>query len=96
MSSELARQVIFAGQRSGGEVAHLLQAMDIFVLPSLREALPIALLEAMSVGLPVIATRVGGIPEVVDDGRNGLLVAPGEPTELQASLQGLSDNPYLA
>jgi glycosyltransferase involved in cell wall biosynthesis len=69
--------------------------MDAFVLPSHREALPIALLEAMSVGLPVVATRVGGVPEIIQEGANGLLVPPANPSSLRASLDRLLTDPDL-
>ena len=91
----LEERVIFTGQRSGPDVPRLLGAMDIFVLPSHREALPIALLEAMSMGLPVVATRVGGIPEIVKDNSNGLLVAPGSPSSIQDALLTLAMDPVL-
>src|SRR5205823_4362177 len=73
-----------------------LAAMDIFVLPSLHEALPIAALEAMAARLPVIATRVGGNPEVVQDGITGLLVPPGDETALYKAVIRLLDDPTLA
>lgn len=75
---------IFTGART--DVARLLSAMDIFVLPSLKEALPIAVLEAMAMQLPAVATRVGGVPEVVQDGTTGLLVPPGDREALLAAL----------
>ena len=71
---EFYDKVIFTGLRR--DVPKLLNAMDIFVLPSLTEGLPNALLEAMCSGLPVVASKVGGVPEVVDDGINGFLVEP--------------------
>ena len=51
---------------------------DVFVLPSLREGLPTALLEAMVLKTPAVASRIGGVPEVIEDGKNGLLVQPGD------------------
>jgi glycosyltransferase involved in cell wall biosynthesis len=92
----IAPHVTFAGQRTGPEVGRLLGAMDMFVLPSLREAFPVALLEAMAAGLPVVATRVGGIPEVVDDEVNGLLVSPGDITTLRLGIQRLLGDKGLA
>jgi glycosyltransferase involved in cell wall biosynthesis len=71
------------------DARHLLPMFDVFVLPSLFEGLPIALLEAMDAGLPVIATRVGGTPEVVVNGETGLLVDPGDVPALAISLRSL-------
>lgn len=66
--------VRFLGSRQ--DVPDLLSALDIFVLSSEREGLPVALLEAMAASRPVVATQVGGIPQVIQDGHNGLLVSP--------------------
>ena len=85
--------VIFAGARQ--DISRLLGAMDMFVLPSLNEALPIVILEAMAVGLPVVATRVGGVPEIVQDGATGLLVAPGDEAGLLAALNRLAEDTAL-
>lgn len=68
----LENEVVLTGRRS--DVPELLAASDIFILPSLWEGLPNALLEAMEAGLPVVATRVGGVPELVTDDETGLLV----------------------
>jgi len=75
------------------EVSDLLSAIDIFVLPSLSEGLPLALLEAAAAGRPLIATEVGGVPEIVDDGVNGLLVPPRDPKSLANAVQSLSHDP---
>lgn len=84
---------IFTGVQA--DVAGLLGAMDIFVLPSLMEALPIAVLEAMSMRLPVVATNVGGVPEVVQDGKTGLLVAPAARPAMRDALLRLASDPAL-
>ncbi len=73
----LERHVKFLGYRS--DVPRLLGALDLFVLPSLSEGLPLSLLEAMATGRPVVATDVGGNPEVVQDGATGYLVEPRRP-----------------
>jgi glycosyltransferase involved in cell wall biosynthesis len=67
-------KIRFTGWRN--DVADILNALDVFVLPSLSEGFPISLLEAMSIGLPCIATGVGGIGEIVEDGVTGLLIPP--------------------
>jgi glycosyltransferase involved in cell wall biosynthesis len=68
-------------------VADYLATFDIFIYPSLREGLGSTLLDAMHFGLPIVASEVGGIPEIVEDQVNGLLIPPGEPRELIAALK---------
>jgi glycosyltransferase involved in cell wall biosynthesis/protein-tyrosine-phosphatase len=70
------RACVFAGAR--GDINNLLAALDVFVLPSLNEGLPMAVLEAMAAGKPVVVSRVGGLPEVIQHGASGLLVPPGD------------------
>jgi glycosyltransferase involved in cell wall biosynthesis len=80
-------RVMFTGMRD--DVLALLPAFDVFTLSSRYEGLPISLLEAMASGLPCVVTRVGGIPEVVTDGHEGLLAAPGDSAALAAALDEL-------
>jgi len=72
---------IFTGHRD--DVFDLIAAMDLFALPSLSEGIPMVLLETMAIGTPIVATRVGGIPEIIRDGESGLLVAPRNTAELE-------------
>jgi glycosyltransferase involved in cell wall biosynthesis len=74
-------------------VERLLARAAVVVLPSHREGLPMVLLEAMAHGRPVVATRVGGMPSMVEEGRTGILVEPGEPTALRAAIERLLDDP---
>lgn len=86
----VADACVFPGARH--DVYDLLAAMDIFVLPSLSEGIPMAVLEAMALGKPVVATAVGGLPEIIQDGVTGLLVAPGDERALaNACLQLITD-----
>jgi len=73
-----------------------LRSLDVFAFPSHQEALPLAVLEAMAAGLPLVATRVGGIPEAVEDEETGLLVPPRDPERLAAALRRLAEDPALA
>ena len=82
----LADRVYFAGQRSKEETAALMAACDLFVLNSTYEGFPHVVLEAMCAGLPVVATTVGGTPELVIDGENGCLIAPNAHGALSATL----------
>lgn len=85
--------VLFAGSRP--DVPALLPGLDVFTLSSRQEGLPVALMEAMTSGLPAVVTRVGGMPEVLDDGDQGLLVEPGDPAALAAALGRLADDREL-
>lgn len=87
----LGDRVIWAGFRR--DVPALLAASDLFVLPSLADAYPTALMEAMAAGLPTVSTRAGGIPEIVDDPRTGRLVPPGDPEALARAVSGLLSSP---
>jgi len=77
---KLSDQIIAAGYIS--RIAQVLNESDIFVLPSLTEAFPRSVIEAMSVGVPVIVTDVGGCPEAIEDNISGLMVPPGDPDKL--------------
>lgn len=82
--------------RVGGELKQqLLQDANLFVLPSHDEALPMAILEAMASGLPIVSTTVGGIPELVREGVNGYMVKPGDVAALADRLARLAANPDL-
>lgn len=87
-------QVVFTGFRA--DIPLLLAAIDIFALPSRTEGIPYALLEASSAGLPIVASRVGGVPEIICDGKAGLLVEPGQVEVLAAALERLLREPALA
>ena len=89
----VARSFAFLGERR--DVAQLLRALDVFVLPSVSEGMPVTILEAMNAATPVIATRVGGVPELVDDGETGLLVPPRDPEALGAAILHLLESPRL-
>ena len=88
----LSSFVYFLGYRADSR--QLLNILDVFVLPSYREGLPLALLEAMSIAIPVVATNVGAIPKVIHDSVNGLLIEPGSVDQLVIALKKiLEDEP---
>lgn len=90
----LSSCVRMAGRRS--DIDQLLPGTDVFILSSKREGLPIAALEAMSAGLPVVATSVGGVPEAIRDEFNGLLVPPGDPMALAEAINRVCKDKALA
>jgi len=93
-SRGVAAAFSFLGHRD--DVPALLSAADIFALPSRSEAFPNAVLEAMAAGLPIVASGVGGILELVDDGRTGLLADAGDPRALAERITALMADPALA
>jgi len=89
----LGDRLLFAGQRD--DVLRILAGADVFVLASRQEGLPVVLMEATSVGLPIVATAVGGVPEVLTDGVDGLVVPPGDPLALADALSRVIADPDL-
>ena len=87
--------VNYEGWVSGDKKADLLNGADVYVLPSYKEGLPISILEAMSYSLPVISTRVGGIPEIIMNGKNGFLINPGDKEALYESIIKLKNSEEL-
>jgi glycosyltransferase involved in cell wall biosynthesis len=86
-------RIVFTGRRE--DVAAVTAELDVAILPSLREAQGISILEAMARGRPVVASAVGGIPEVLTDGLDGLLVPPADPAALAAACIRLASSPAL-
>ncbi|HXT93786.1 MAG TPA: glycosyltransferase [Trebonia sp.] len=90
----LRGRMFFAGERS--DVAALLPGLDLFAMASRYEGLPCAIVEAMTAGLPVVATAVNAVPNVVVAGETGLLAPPGRPELLARAMEYLLDNPAVA
>jgi glycosyltransferase involved in cell wall biosynthesis len=87
-------RVLFVGERA--DIPQVLPAFDVFALPSRYEGLPIAIVEAMRCGIPVVATAVNSVPDVVVPGETGLLVPPHRPTDLARAVAHLLDHPAEA
>jgi glycosyltransferase involved in cell wall biosynthesis len=103
LHDQLARQIEEAGIQDKffllgwrTDIPDVLAASDLFALTSLQEGMPLAILEAMSAGCPVVATEVGGIPEVVRDGITGLLVPPGDADALAEAILKILTDPERA
>jgi glycosyltransferase involved in cell wall biosynthesis len=91
----VAGQLDFTGALGQDEIHALYETASVFCLPSFAEGIPCVLMEAMAMELPVVSTFVAGIPELVDDGHNGLLVAPGRVDQLARVLEWLLADPAL-
>ncbi|MGE5308177.1 MAG: glycosyltransferase family 4 protein [Deltaproteobacteria bacterium] len=90
----LKGQVVFTGFRN--DVRMFLDSCDIFVLPSFTEAMPMALVEALSAGIPVVATKVGAVPDILQEGKYGLLTSPGDPDGMAAAIRNILADPASA
>lgn len=91
----ISAHVTFAGAVGQDEIARFYADADIFCLPSFAEGIPVVLMEAMAMEIPVIATRIAGIPELVGDGLSGLVVAPGRSDRIAEALQTLAEDADL-
>jgi glycosyltransferase involved in cell wall biosynthesis len=91
----LEQAVTLAGYVGQDEIRRHYEAADVFVLPSFAEGLPVVLMEAMALELPVVTTRIAGIPELVEDGVSGFVVAPGRADLLAGAIRRLLDDPAL-
>ena len=89
----LRKKVLLLGQIN--DALRFLPAFDIFILSSIKEGFPWVVVEAMAAKLPVIATRVGAIPEIIEDTKNGMLVEPARPEHIAKKIQELLDNDHL-
>lgn len=92
----LSSLLTLTGSRTPEQVARLYRTADVVVLASFSEGVPVSLMEAMSHGIPVVATRVGGVPELVKDGHSGLLVSPGDAVALKDALLRVLEDPSSA
>jgi len=84
------KKVNFMGRRN--DIPYILKASDIFVLPSMREGFPYAVLEAMAAELPIVTTKVGGIPEMIRDGEEGILIKPCDSKALSEAITKINKN----
>jgi glycosyltransferase involved in cell wall biosynthesis len=92
----LQERVQFVGEVPQTELSALMRQAKVFVLPSYTEGLPRVIFEAMAVGVPVLASAVGGILELVQDGKTGMLASPGDEAALEERLRWLLQHPYEA
>jgi colanic acid/amylovoran biosynthesis glycosyltransferase len=95
VAAELRLDVRFAGAAGQDELRPYYADAQLFCLPTFAEGLGVVLIEAMACALPVVSTRVMGVPEVVEDGETGLLVSPGRPDLLAGALARLALAPEL-
>jgi glycosyltransferase involved in cell wall biosynthesis len=92
-NSRIAEKVTIAGTLPNAGVLESLAASDVYCLPTYTEGFPISVLEAMFVGLPVVASTVGAIPDMIDVPRGGVLCSPGDADSLVAAIEKLRDSP---
>ncbi len=91
----LEKWVRVVGEVPRTKVPLYLACADVFLLPSLQEGMPIALLEALRAGLAVVVSRIGAMPEMIEHGKTGILIPPGKPEDIVEALKTVMDNPQL-
>ena len=91
----LGKNIDFLGNLEDRRLIELYQSGSMLVLPTAKDSYPLAVLESMSCGLPVISTTIGGIPEMVENGKEGFLIQPGKPLELAEKIREITTNPSL-
>jgi len=89
----LSDRVEFVGSLPRAQALERLRSVDVLLMPSLWEGMPLAALEAMAMGVPVVANAVGGLPEIIDDGRSGVLIEGGDPGRYAAAVRRLNADP---
>jgi len=92
---DLSEYIFFIGKVSNEQIPKYMHNSDIFVLPSLSEGLPLVILEAFASGLPIVASKVGGLPSIIKDGENGFLVEPKNPEKIVEKIMILLKNKKL-
>ncbi|CAG1023176.1 partial D-inositol 3-phosphate glycosyltransferase, partial [Methylococcales bacterium] len=95
MDLGISSRISFSGQIDQAEIAEALRRADIFVLASFSEGRPNVLVEAMAAGMPIIASNIDGVRELINEGVNGLLFDPKDPTQLEKQIRCLCDTPGL-
>ena len=94
-SLNIARNVTFHGAVNQDQIAGLLAGADVFALPSFAEGVPVSLMEAMAMEIPCISTTIAGIPELIESGKEGILIPPSDPDLLAAAIETLIRDPEL-
>jgi len=92
----IEKKILFTGKIEHRAVYELLNKIHIYAFPSLAELFPYSILEAMAAGKPIVATEVGGIMEIIENGKTGILVQPGNPEELAKAIEEFINNPTKA
>lgn len=95
LEKKLQDYVLFTGHLLRKDVIEIFRASNIFILPSYNEGFPLVILEAMAAGLPIVATPVGAIPEIIENGVNGFLIPPKDPLKLAEKIAFLIENKSL-
>ena len=89
----MSEHIVFSGFSS--EMENVYRTMDVFVLPSFREGFPMTILEAMAAGVPVVATRIGGVDECIDHGSDGFLIPTRDPHAIAEAVEAILENEHL-